>query len=125
MPRLGFQFFTFHRTLALQFEESLLSILSFMNSTVKAAPYWDYSIDTNDAENSVIFSDDYFGSLSGDENNGYTLSDAKFAFWKVHNINDMDNQTELDWALTNCPKHNDEEGIIYAHRNPYGYLRYV
>ena len=100
-------FFIFHRAYTLAFEESLLAI----NPKIGAAPYWDNRIDMVqyglNISDSPIFSDEYFGDLRGDPEQGYALANGKFAYWTV--------PSEIDENTAKCGADT---------RNPYGYLRF-
>ena len=104
LMHLGPHFLVTHRAFVLAFENSLIAV----DSQIDGAPYWNYYIDVmeyaNDLTESPIFSDEYFGSFSGDESMDYAITDGKFKFWRVN-----DNPNELECNAT--------------HRNAFGQLR--
>ena len=106
LMHLGPHFLVTHRAFTLAFENSLIAV----DNKIDGAPYWNYYIDVleygNDLTDSIIFSDEYFGSFTGDESLGYAITDGKFKFWKVN-----DNPNEL-----RCNA---------SYRNAFGQLRYV
>ena len=102
-------FFTFHRIMMLEFEESLIAIDPTIETEVGGIPYWDSTLDlntygTSNLGNSIIFSDDYFGSITGNESERYGVTDGQFWNWTVHS-----NATEVG-----CPP---------PYQNPFGLLR--
>ena len=78
-------FFTFHRALSLNFELSLKSI----NPNISSMPYWNYKRDLDlygyNLSNSIIFSDEYLGSFTGNRSLNYAVTDGPFAYWRVAN----------------------------------------
>mmetsp|Transcript_4044 Transcript_4044/g.5581 ORF Transcript_4044/g.5581 Transcript_4044/m.5581 type:complete len:551 (-) Transcript_4044:60-1712(-) len=80
----GPQFMTFHRALLLKYELALLAV----DPKIEAMPYWHIAFDSvdgkyrNDPDN-YIFTDKFFGSLYGDESQGYAVTDGLFAYWPI------------------------------------------
>ena len=102
-------FFTFHRTMIAEFEESLIAIDPTIETDVGGIPYWDSTLDLNtygaaDLGDSIIFSNEYFGSITGDEDQGYGVTDGPFSNWTIHS-----NATDIG-----CPP---------PYQNPFGLLR--
>lgn len=79
----GPHFMTFHRAFLLRYENSMLAV----DPSIGAMPYWDYSKDTQTGEcfeeECYIFSDNYFGSLSGNAAKNHAVTDGLFAYWPV------------------------------------------
>ena len=74
----GPAFGVFHRAFGLEFERSLQAI----NPTL-ALPYWDYLLDLPSPENSLLWTDGWFGALSGHPDDGYQIRDGYFANWPI------------------------------------------
>jgi Common central domain of tyrosinase len=73
----------FHRAYLLRFENSLLAV----DPTIEGLPYWDYSEDTETGKyfetTDYIFSDKYFGSIKGNPDENYAITDGLFAYWPI------------------------------------------
>lgn len=73
----------FHRAFLLRFENALLAV----DPTVGALPYWDYAEDTASGKyfetKDYIFSDTYFGSIQGNPDENYAVTDGLFAHWPI------------------------------------------
>jgi len=107
-------FFTFHRSLVLTFENSLLAI----DPSIGGVPYWNYELDLQENANpskSVIWSDDYYGPSEGDPENGWQIKSGTFKNWSVAYGKFFEGPPRLD-LQTDTLVH----GIP---SNPYGYLR--
>jgi hypothetical protein len=67
----------FHRLWLLEFERALRAT----DSRIEGLPYWDFGRE-NSSNFQAIFSDDYFGSLTGDAPD-FVIKDGKFAYWGI------------------------------------------
>lgn len=81
-------FIIFHRAMLLLYENSLLAI----DPLIEAMPYWNMQFDASNGTyrhdpDKYIFSENFFGSMRGDPDNGFALSDGQFAFWPVSLFN--------------------------------------
>jgi hypothetical protein len=81
---LGAAFLVYHRAFCLMFENSLVAI----DSRIQGLPYWDYNMDSQrgaDPRQSVVWSDTWFGSSSGDQSQGNAVLDGHFTRngWRI------------------------------------------
>eukprot|EP01084_Bolivina_argentea_P102812 184177_1 len=85
--------------------------------SIEGVSYWDYRINTvlDDLGSLIVFSNDYFGSLRGDPELGYRITDDKFTNWKVNA--DSSEVWKYKSNTISCPPDD------YVVRNPYGLLR--
>jgi len=77
---LGPAFATYHRALALRFEEALIAV----DPNIEALPYWDYNLEAQlpDPYASKVFTE-WFGSIDGEPTKGHAVSDGRFAHWRI------------------------------------------
>lgn len=101
---LGPAFATFHRIFILEFEKCLMTI----DQNILSLPYWDYNLDIKnkdkDPRDSIIWSDEYFGSSEGELLMNNAVLNGRFGHWKILH----GNKTVMN---------------ISKHISPYGYLR--
>lgn len=78
----GPAFLTFHRTLELAIENSLISV----DPSIEGLPYWGYNEDfaSGKPRESVVWTDKFFGSTYGDAHNGNMIQDGFGKDWKIH-----------------------------------------
>jgi len=112
---LGPAFFTFHRAIALQAERSLVAI----DQNIEGLPYWDMEIDfrTGNPEESVLWSEDWFGEHHGDENDMHMIRTGRFKHWHV-----VSNASDF---MANFPVDSQSSDHSPEFRNPYNFLRGV
>ena len=105
----------FHLVESLAVEESLLAI----DPAIGALPYWDYARDLDeydDVEDSVVWTDGYFGEARGDPDDGWQIRTGPWANWTVPR-----NASPL---FDGPPRVDLRDGVVSGVRaNPYGYLR--
>ncbi|KAJ8604485.1 hypothetical protein CTAYLR_000977 [Chrysophaeum taylorii] len=108
-------FFVFHRSLVLEFENSVLAI----DPKVGGLPYWDFDLDfeesPDDPSKSIVWSDDFFGPHHGDAENMFQIRSGPFADWKVPSGDWFQGPPRLDL--------NSGEIVHGVPSNPYGFLR--
>lgn len=70
-------FLTWHRGYLYEFEKALQAV----DPTI-CLPYWNWSVDSQAPENSVVFAQDYYGGNGG--GNGGCVQDGYFAGWQPY-----------------------------------------
>ncbi|KAJ1919172.1 hypothetical protein H4219_002119 [Mycoemilia scoparia] len=71
------QFLPWHRNFIKVFENELRKIDSSL-----AAHYWDWTLDAQSPETSILLTEDYFGG-NGDPNDGHCLRESIFSTWEL------------------------------------------
>eukprot|EP00897_Mesotaenium_endlicherianum_P003126 jgi/Mesen1/2841/ME000174S02097 len=106
---------TFHRLFTKEFENSIQSIYPHLS-----LPYWDYFIDAEmeDPTKSIMWSNDFYGSMHGDPNDDWIVKDGKFAFWRVPHGEEAQYWGNYSWGPEE-PK----LGPTVVGLNPYGFMR--
>mmetsp|Transcript_138529 Transcript_138529/g.244731 ORF Transcript_138529/g.244731 Transcript_138529/m.244731 type:complete len:464 (+) Transcript_138529:72-1463(+) len=78
----GPAFLTYHRTITLLMENSLLAI----DPKVEALPYWDYNLDLEkygDPRDSEVWTDRFLGENQGDPKDSWMIRNGPFKEWRV------------------------------------------
>eukprot|EP00897_Mesotaenium_endlicherianum_P009480 jgi/Mesen1/8560/ME000049S07954 len=88
-------FFTYHRALTREFEQSLQAV----DPTVSLA-YWDMYQEgaMEDPSKSVIFSDEFYGNLSGDPNDKWIVKNGQFAYWRIPHGEEAHKLESMSWG---------------------------
>lgn len=90
---------TYHRAYVRLFENSLQAIDPRL-----AVPYWDMFVEGDvytsggDPSKSILFSEDFYGSFSGDPADGWRVKDGAFAYWGVPDGEEALRLSRLSWA---------------------------
>jgi len=82
MGHMGPAFLTFHRALELAIESSLIAV----DPSIEGLPYWGYNEDfaSGKPRESVVWTDKFFGSTYGDEQNEFMIQDGIGKDWLIH-----------------------------------------